>query len=273
MKIVLCLFLAMMPLTPLVAAESPYSGQEHRLIKSLSDNEIRSLESGDGMGFAKLAELNGYPGPKHVLELSTELNLSPEQLTESEALHSEMRDNAVSIGNELIAAEMALDRAFADGSIDAASLDNRLRRIGELHAQLRYVHLEAHLRQKDLLTDAQVDAYDKARGYHRRQHDHDDGKRLYAVQVTVGPNWDTDKAPNEQAYFKQHSDNLKKLRSAGHIVLGARYSNIGLVIFSAASAADVRAFMDRDPSMNAGTFQYEVHPFNVFYAATSEKLR
>ncbi|MDX1507630.1 MAG: YciI family protein [Woeseiaceae bacterium] len=273
MKSSLFLAIASVAMALPAIAESPYAGQEHRLIKSLSAQEIRSLENGDGMGFAKLAELNRYPGPRHVLDLADELGLSAAQLADTEALYEEMRSNAQSVGREVIAAELALDRAFAHGDIDRASLNSALSRIGELRARLRYVHLEAHLRQKDLLTDAQVDAYDRARGYHQGHHDDGAGKQLFAVQVTVGPNWDTALAPHEQAFFKEHSDNLKQLRNAGHIVLGARYSDIGLVIFSAASADDVRAFMDKDPSMDAGTFKYEVHPFNVFYPATGGKLK
>jgi hypothetical protein len=59
---------------------SPYAGEEQRVIKSLSPEEIESLKAGAGMGFAKLAELNGFPGPKHVLELAGRLELSPTQL-------------------------------------------------------------------------------------------------------------------------------------------------------------------------------------------------
>ena len=89
--------------------------------------------------------------------------------------------------------------------------------------------------------------------------------KLFAVEITVGPNWDSSKAPNEQAFFKEHSANLTHLRDAGHIVMGARYSDKGLVIFSARSAEEVRVLMEQDPSMTAGTFVYEVHAFNVFY--------
>ena len=89
--------------------------------------------------------------------------------------------------------------------------------------------------------------------------------KLFAVEIKVGPNWDKSKAPNEQAFFKEHSMNLKQLRKAGHIVMGARYSDIGLIIFSANTAEEVKAFMEKDPSMSAGTFKYQVHPFNVFY--------
>jgi len=89
--------------------------------------------------------------------------------------------------------------------------------------------------------------------------------KLFAVEVTTGPGWDDSKAPNEQAFFKEHSANLKRLRGEGHIIMGARYSDKGLLIFSALSMDDVRAMMDQDPSMTAGTFVYAVHAFNVFY--------
>ena len=90
-------------------------------------------------------------------------------------------------------------------------------------------------------------------------------KKLFAVEIKTGPNWDTSKTPYEQAYFKEHSANLKRMRDAGHIVMGARYSDIGLIIISAESAENVREFMAQDPSMEAGTFKYEVHAMNVFY--------
>ena len=89
--------------------------------------------------------------------------------------------------------------------------------------------------------------------------------KLFAAEIKIGPNWDSSKAPNEQAFFKEHSMNLKQLREAGHIVMGARYSDIGLIIFSANSAEEVTAHMEKDPSMSAGTFKFEVHAFNVFY--------
>lgn len=90
-------------------------------------------------------------------------------------------------------------------------------------------------------------------------------EKLFAVEIRVGPNWDTSIPPHEQEFFSEHSANLKRLREAGHIKMGARYSDVGLIIFSAESADDVRALMSQDASMTAGTFQYEVHAMNVFY--------
>lgn len=94
--------------------------------------------------------------------------------------------------------------------------------------------------------------------------------RLFAAEITVGPNWDGSKAPHEQAFFQEHSANLKHLRDEGHIVMGARYSDKGLIIFSTRSIEDVKVLMDQDPAMTAGTFVYEVHAFNVFYPGLLE---
>jgi hypothetical protein len=92
--------------------------------------------------------------------------------------------------------------------------------------------------------------------------------RLYAVEVRTGATWDRAKPAHEQAFFSDHSAHLRRLRGAGHIVLGARYGDKGLLVFSARAAADVKALMEQDPSMKAGTFSYELHDFNVFYPGT-----
>jgi hypothetical protein len=92
-----------------------------------------------------------------------------------------------------------------------------------------------------------------------------DAVSLFAVEIRIGKAWDPAKPPQEQAYFREHSANLRRMREAGSLILGARYSDIGLVVVSAASAAEVRAQLDQDPSFAAGTFVYDVHPLNVFY--------
>ena len=151
---------------------SPYAGEELRLIKSLSPEEIESLRAGEGMGFAKLAELNLFPGPKHVLELAGNLELSPTQLAKTEALFEDMRTRAVALGEELLAAELGLDQEFEKGTITPGSLEIALMEIGRIRAQLRYVHLEAHLSQKRLLTTDQISKYGEIRGYQIGEHDH-----------------------------------------------------------------------------------------------------
>ncbi|MEO8319793.1 MAG: hypothetical protein ABI561_15865 [Bradyrhizobium sp.] len=57
-------------------AQSPYAGMQDRPVKALSEQQVADLKAGRGMGLALPAELNGYPGPSHLLELADRLNLS-----------------------------------------------------------------------------------------------------------------------------------------------------------------------------------------------------
>ena len=91
---------------------------------------------------------------------------------------------------------------------------------------------------------------------------------LFAVEIKVGTKWDQSKPPQEQQYFREHSANLKRLRDAGSLIMGARYSDKGLVILAAQSEDEARAMMDVDPSIKAEVFKYELHAFNVFYSGT-----
>jgi len=93
---------------------------------------------------------------------------------------------------------------------------------------------------------------------------------LFAVEFRTGKNWDKTKRPLEQAYFSEHSANLKRLRDTGRLVVGARYSDKGLVVLTADSEADVRALIDADPSVQNQVFDYDVHPFHVFYRGCLE---
>lgn len=173
------LFLTLIPCFVLASDQSPYAGEELRSIKSLSEREIESLRRGDGMGLAKLAELNHFPGPKHVLDISDELGLSLQQLIETKSLYEEMRRSAVALGEEILVAESRLDQEFEQGSIGLESLETALLEIGRLRAQLRYVHLRAHLSQKQLLKPEQIQIYDAVRGYNGPTHDHSEHQNLH----------------------------------------------------------------------------------------------
>ncbi len=75
---------------------SPYAGLERRAVKALSSDEIADLRAGRGMGLALAAELNGYPGPVHVLEHAGSLALSGEQRARMQTLYEAMRAEAIS---------------------------------------------------------------------------------------------------------------------------------------------------------------------------------
>lgn len=149
---------------------SPYSGQQHRSIKSLSADDIAALKSGAGWGFAKAAELNGYPGPLHVLELANQLQLNAKQRRQIEAIFARMKSSARELGAQFLAAEQALDRAFTDRSVTAKRLSMLTTTAGTLRARLRAVHLTAHLETAPLLTEHQRQRYAMLRGYQGGHH-------------------------------------------------------------------------------------------------------
>ena len=149
---------------------SPYAGEETREIKALAPAQIEVLLAGRGLGYAKAAELNGYPGPAHVLELASELELSETQLSATRALHSRMEEEAKALGARVVAAEAALDQSFRYGSVSEASLESSLGEIARLQAELRAVHLVAHLEQRRLLSPEQVERYVHLRGYGGAHH-------------------------------------------------------------------------------------------------------
>jgi Spy/CpxP family protein refolding chaperone len=147
------------------AETSPYAGMQNRSFKALSEQQIEDLRAGRGMGLAMAAELNSYPGPAHVLELASALNLSEDQRDRTRALFEEMRDTAVPLGNEVLAKEGELDEAFASGRIDDAALRRILGEIGRLQGELRYTHLTFHLAMRGLLSPDQIATYDRLRSY------------------------------------------------------------------------------------------------------------
>jgi len=117
------------------------------------------------MGMAKAAELNGYPGPKHVLTLAEELKLTASQRQEIQAVFDRMNAAAKPLGTELVERERALDQQFAKREITRDRLAAETAAIGELEARLRSVHLTAHIETRALLSPDQIALYEQLRGY------------------------------------------------------------------------------------------------------------
>jgi Spy/CpxP family protein refolding chaperone len=130
---------------------------------------VDDLLAGRGMGMARPAELNGYPGPMHVLDLRDRLGLSPEQEAAVRAAFARMEAAAKPLGAELVERERALDRAFAGGGVTTEAVRSMAAAVGDLQGRLRAVHLAAHVETRAVLTDEQVRAYDALRGPSRAE--------------------------------------------------------------------------------------------------------
>jgi Spy/CpxP family protein refolding chaperone len=159
---ILALLLAALPA---FAQNQPYAGQQARELKSLSADEVQQHLSGAGMGYAKPAELNRFPGPMHVLELADKLALTPEQRAGTKALMDAHKAEARVIGVQRVEAERALEALFASGKVDEQALGRTVRAAATLEGEYRLSHLETHRRMHALLTEEQVTRYHHLRGY------------------------------------------------------------------------------------------------------------
>lgn len=144
---------------------SPYAGFETRAIKSLSESDLDELRRGGGWGLALAAELNGVPGPAHLLELRDEIDLSPDQVAAIQAIFDEMQSEAVATGARLIEAEEAIEAAFRAGDLDDERLRALIAEAEAARAELRFIHLSRHLSTPPLLSADQIARYNMLRGY------------------------------------------------------------------------------------------------------------
>jgi Spy/CpxP family protein refolding chaperone len=153
--------------TPVASAlaASPYAGMERRAVKALSEQQIADLKARQGMGLSLPAELNGYPGPAHVLELADALHLSDDQRAKMNALFEAIKAESIPVGERIISEETALDRLFADKSLTRAALDVAVSRIASAQGDLRAAHLRYHLTTVAVLTPEQISRYAELRGY------------------------------------------------------------------------------------------------------------
>jgi Spy/CpxP family protein refolding chaperone len=155
----------------------PYAGQQMRAVASLSDEEVRGFLDGRGMGLARSAELNGHPGPMHVLELADELKLTAEQRTAVKAAFDRMKAKAKALGEAYVKAEAVVDQAFKSGAADAAEVAERVAEANRLLGAVRLSHLLAHVEITPILTPEQRARYAELRGYaggtaHDHKHKH-----------------------------------------------------------------------------------------------------
>ncbi|MGD2070407.1 MAG: Spy/CpxP family protein refolding chaperone [Gemmatimonadota bacterium] len=157
------------PLHAQHGAHSPYAGSGSEEVQTLTPQEVAGLLEGEGMGLARPAELNGYPGPRHVLDLADSLRLSDEQRRLTQETFDAMQERAAELGRRIVDEEKALDAGFA-AAADAAALEARVREVGRLRAELRWTHLAAHLRMVEILSVHQRHEYDRLRGYGGHTH-------------------------------------------------------------------------------------------------------
>jgi len=125
----------------------------------------RLITGGSLQGLALAAELNGMPGPSHLLELKDKIPLTPDQVDKTQVLLDEMRKASIPTGERLIAAEKALEAAFVSGKVDETSLRRLLADTESARSELRFIHLSQHYKTVLFLKPEQIKRYNILRGY------------------------------------------------------------------------------------------------------------
>ena len=144
---------------PVAASPTPQAMAQHH---AFLEAERGAIERGEGFGMALAADKNGYPGPKHVLEMKKELKLTPAQEAAMHKLFADMQTKALAKGKDVLLAEKRLEELFAQGKSED-ELREETYRVASLRAELRWVHLATHLATKKILTAKQIAAYQQMR--------------------------------------------------------------------------------------------------------------
>ena len=162
-------------MTGLVLAESkphqPYAGQEQPSVSSLAAADLNALKKGQGWGLANPAELNGYPGPIHVLKLVERLELIKAQISQVRAIYTKTNANARHISKAFVNSEVEPDALFKTGAATPDAIQRALKKSLQFRAELRAAHLNTHNKTVQRLTQHQRHLDSQLRRYsHKGAH-------------------------------------------------------------------------------------------------------
>ena len=152
---------------PISSTPSPHDVASDTVIVGLTADEVAELRAGQGMGQSRVADAQGYPGPRHVLDAAGAgaLVLSSAQAARIREIYQTMASEAQRLGGLVLDAEENLAHAFRDRGVDTTNIQARVERIAVLRGELRAVHLRAHLETRALLDATQIARYMTLRGY------------------------------------------------------------------------------------------------------------
>jgi hypothetical protein len=184
MRILLTIAIFLFVAVPTLAQDqltSPYRQQAERGLRGLDEKEIAELKAGAGMRLARAAELNSYPGPRHVLDAieAGQLTASSDQRERVQQVFNGMNSHAVRIGTQILEEEQRLETGFRTATMTESELHARVTRIAALQGELRAIHLAAHLTTRGILSESQIARYNELRGYTEGAIKHRDGQHKH----------------------------------------------------------------------------------------------
>jgi Spy/CpxP family protein refolding chaperone len=163
-------------------AQGGMQGMGGGMLGGVSEQEKEALLKGAGLGAGMIAMMNGYPGPKHVLEMGDELGLTAEQRESIGKTYGKVKAESVEFGTELVEKDEKLTALFASGSVSTGEVEKLSREIGELQGRVRAAHLNAHVETYDALTPAQREQLSSMQGMHQMHQGSGEGMQTRARQ-------------------------------------------------------------------------------------------
>jgi uncharacterized protein YciI len=133
----------------------------------------------------------------------------------------------------------------------------------------RYLRTEVAMGRRSVMVTLALAAFGATAGASDQEQQAPD-RKTFAVVFRTGPAWDSSKPPPRQKHFQAHSANIAALKTEGRLLLGGRFSDLGLILVRAADEAEARALVTRDPAVAEGTFTAEVHEWRTFAAGCLE---
>ena len=149
--------------SPVQSQQTKQVAAEIEPLQAMSQRDFNGLLAGRGMGLARIADISGYPGPMHVLEMAEELEITEQQREQTQDIMQRMRATAQRRGRELIEAERRLEALFDGGPVQPSAVDAALLEIARLQAQVRASHLHAHIEQARVMSSEQIEQYTELR--------------------------------------------------------------------------------------------------------------
>jgi Spy/CpxP family protein refolding chaperone len=137
----------LMTLGGVLTAQTKYPADRDRLLAGTPENE------------AALVEASGFPTPERILSFNDQLGLTKDQLKKIDAIVKELPVTLKVKGEEIVEAEDELLKFLQTGAPNERNVRTRLERIGKLRAEIRFAHIQVHLKIKALLTTNQFDRY------------------------------------------------------------------------------------------------------------------
>ena len=130
---------------------------KHSPVKTINDKKYNGYLNGDDMDDMSLAgEMNHYPLPDRALKYKAQLQLNPGQITKLKEIVANLNRKKKEMGGNIVNNERTIDSLFRTHEIDEGNLIFYTNRYGLYQGELRNAILQACLKTRDILSEAQI---------------------------------------------------------------------------------------------------------------------